>query len=133
MLKRRILVIRMHSDTEIRGQRPRRRGPNHDKDFASCECRIDDGRIAPERKLHVDRWAGVLMIFDFSFRERGLVLDTPVNRPRAFVNPTTLDKARKHPRRFGFVVVRHREIWIVPLAEYAESFEVARLTLQRIL
>ena len=115
------------------GKRPWRRGPDHDKDFATRKCRVDQCRIALEREFHVDRWARVLMIFNFSFREGGLILETPVNRPCAFVNPTTLDKARKHPRRFGLVVVRHREVGIVPLAEYAESFEVACLALQRIL
>src|SRR5918912_268137 len=73
------------------------------------------------------------MIFNFSFRERSLILETPVNRPRAFVHPATFDKPREHARRFGFVVVRHCEVWIVPLAEYAESFEVTCLTLQGIL
>jgi len=41
----------------------------------------------------------------------------------------TLDKTRKHARGLGFIVVRHREIRIVPLAENSESFEVARLAL----
>ena len=90
-------------------------------------------RIATQRKLHVDRRARVLVVFNLRFRERRLVLDAPVNRARAFVDVTTLDEAREHARGLGFVVVRHREIRIVPLAENAETFEIARLALQRVL
>ena len=75
----------------------------------------------------------MLVVFNFGFRERRLVLQTPVNRTRAFVNPAALDKTREHARRLGLVMVRHREIRIVPFAEDAESFEVARLAFQRIL
>ena len=128
-----VFKIRMNCDPEIRRQRPGRRGPDQHKNFSPGECRIDQRRIALQRKLHVDRRARVLVIFNLSFRKRSLVLETPVNRARAFVNLTTLDKAREHPRGFGFVVVRHREVWIVPLAEDSESFEIARLALQRVL
>ena len=86
-----------------------------------------------KRKLHVDRRTRVLVILNLSFRQRGLILDAPVNGSRAFVDVTTLDEACKHARGFGFVVVRHREVRIVPLAENAESFEIARLVLQRLL
>src|SRR5215208_3633210 len=123
----------MNSDTQICRQRPGRRGPDHYEDFSPGECRIDQSRIALQRKLHIDRWTRVLVIFNFRFGERRLVLETPVNRPCSFVNPTTLDKPRKHARGFGLVVVRHPQVWIVPLAEDSESFEVARLALQRIL
>src|SRR5215208_236101 len=123
----------MNSDAEIRRQRPWRRGPDHYEHFSPGECRINQSRIALQRKLHIDRWTRVLVIFNFGFGERRLVLETPVNWPRSFVNPTTLDEPRKHTRGFGFVVVRHRQVWIVPLAEDSESFEVARLALQRIL
>src|SRR5215217_3402732 len=131
--KRRVFKIRMHSDAEVCWQRPGRRGPNDQEHLPPGERGIDQRRIAPEGKLHIHRRTSVLVILNFSFRERRLVLETPVNRPRALVNPATLDKPREHPRRFGFVVVRHREIRIVPLAEDAEPFEVARLALQGLL
>src|SRR6185503_16399665 len=133
VLERRVFKIRMNGDAEVCRQRPGRRGPDQHENFSTSERRIDERRIALQRKLHVDRWARVLMIFNFSFRERRLVLDAPVNRTRAFVNPATFDKPREHPCSFGFVVVRHREIRVVPLAENSESFEVASLALQRVL
>src|SRR6185436_10158191 len=73
------------------------------------------------------------MIFNLSFGEGRLVLEAPVNRPRAFINPATLDEAREHARSLSFVVVRHREVGIVPLPQNAEPLEVARLALQGIL
>ncbi len=75
----------------------------------------------------------MLVILDFRFRQRCLVLDAPVNRPRAFVDVTTFDETREHACGLGFVVVRHSEVRIVPLAENAEALEIARLALQRVL
>src|SRR5262245_27744778 len=73
------------------------------------------------------------MIFDLGFGERCLIFETPVNRSRALVNPATLDEAREHARRLGFIVVRHREVGIIPPPKNSEPLEVTRLTLQRIL
>src|SRR2546423_8099473 len=73
------------------------------------------------------------MVFNLSFGERRLVLQAPVNRSCPFVNPTTFDEATEHARCLGFVVIRHREVWIVPLAKNAESFEIPCLALQRVL
>ncbi len=70
------------------------------------------------------------MILNLRFRERGLILDAPVNGSRAFVDVTSFDEACEHARGLRFVVVRHREIRIIPLAEDAEPFEVASLVLQ---
>ena len=94
--------------------------------------RIDRRGIATQRKLHVNGRARVLVVFHFRFCERRLVLDAPVNRARAFVDVAALDEAREHARRLRFVVVRHREIRIVPLAENAETFEIPRLALERV-
>src|SRR5918996_510239 len=114
----------MDRDTEISRQRPWSCGPNKYKHFSAGQCRIDLSRIAAQRELHINRRARVMMIFNFSFSQGGLILDAPVNRPRAFVNETTLNEARKHSRGLRFVVVRHREIWFIPLAKDAESLEV---------
>ena len=83
-----------------------------------------------KRKLHVNRRTRVLVVFDFGFGQRRLIVNAPVDRPRAFVDVATLDEASKQPRRFRFVVVRHREVRIVPLAQNAEPLEVSRLALQ---
>src|SRR5262245_29230783 len=107
----------MNCDAEIRRQGPWRRRPDQHENFSTSERRIDRSRIALQWKLHVDRWTRVQVIFNLSFREGRLILEAPVNRTRSFVNPTTLHKPREHACDFSFVVVRHREIRVVPLAE----------------
>ena len=46
VLECRIFEIRMNCDTQIRRQRPGRRGPDQNEDFAVRKYRIDQGRIA---------------------------------------------------------------------------------------
>ncbi len=133
VLECRVFKVRMYCDSEIGRQRPRGRGPYQHKNLSACERRIDLRRITFERKLHIDRWTRVLVIFNLGFRQRGLILDAPVNRSRSLVDPATLDEAREHPSGFGFVVVRHCEIRIVPLAENTESLEITSLAFQSVL
>ena len=41
----------------------------------------------------------MLMILNFGFGQRRLIMYAPVNRPRAFVNEAALDEPRKQPRK----------------------------------
>src|SRR6185436_13267789 len=70
------------------------------------------------------------MVFNFSFSQRRLIVNAPVNRTRAFVDVTALDKASKHSRGFSFVMIRHGEIRVIPLTQNAQSLEIAGLTLE---
>src|SRR5882724_449894 len=54
VFKSRILKIRMHRDAEVGGKRPGRGSPDHYEDLASGQRRIYQGRIAAQRKLHID-------------------------------------------------------------------------------
>src|SRR5205823_1877290 len=83
-----------------------------------------------ERELDVDRGTRVLAVFDFGFGERGLVVYAPVDGARAFVDVAALDEETEEACGLRLVVVRHRQIRVFPQAEYAESPEVARLTLE---
>ena len=74
----------------------------------------------------------MLVVFDLSFCERRLIVDAPIDGARAFVDKAAFDKAREQPRRFGFVVVGHRDVRVVPLAEDTEPLKIARLSLQSI-
>ena len=58
----------------------------------------------------------MLVVLNFRFSECRLVVNAPVNRARAFVDEAALDKTREQTRRLGFVVIRHRDVGIVPLA-----------------
>ncbi len=122
----------MDSDAQVRRQGPRRGRPDQHKDFAARQRRIDQCRITGKRKLHIDRRAGVLVIFNFSFSQRGLVVYAPVDGAGAFVNEAAFDEAGKQPSRLGFVMVRHGDIGIFPLAQDAEPLKITRLSLQSV-
>src|SRR6185436_10144331 len=70
------------------------------------------------------------MVFNFSLSQRRLIVNTPVNRTRAFVDVAALDKASKHSRGFSFVMIRHGEIRVIPLTKYPQPLEVTRLILE---
>ena len=52
----------------------------------------------------------MLVVLDFGFSERGLIVYAPIDGARAFVNETALDKTREQPRRLGLVVIGHRAV-----------------------
>ena len=131
-LNHNILKIGMHRDAQVGRQSPWRRRPDQYENFASRQCRIDLCGIACQRKLYVNGRATVLLVFDFGFSEGSLIVDTPVNGARALVDKTSFDKAREKARRLGFVVVRHRNVRIVPLAEDSQPLKIAGLPLQSI-
>ena len=122
----------MHCDAQVRRQGPRRGGPDQHEYFASCEGRINLCRIACQRKLYINRRARVLVVLDFRFSERRLIVNAPVDGPRALVNETALNKAREQPGGLGFVMVGHRDVGIVPLAQDSEPLKIFRLSLQSI-
>src|SRR5215204_18388 len=80
-----VFVVRVKCDAEICGQRPWCCGPDHYKHVPPGECGIDECGIALKWKFNVDGRTRVLMIFNFGFGQRRLILETPVNRARTFV------------------------------------------------
>src|SRR6185503_4856226 len=70
------------------------------------------------------------MIFNLCLGQCRLILYAPVDGPRAFVDVTALDEATKQASSFRLVMVRHRQVGIVPLAQKAKPLKVARLTFQ---
>ena len=129
MLERRVLKVRMHGDTEIGGKRPGRRCPDQDEDFPASQRGIDQRRVATQGKLNVDRWTGVLLVFNFGFGKRSLIVNALVHGPRTFVDVSTFNETTKKPRRLGLIMVRHREVRIVPFPEDAQPLKITRLAL----
>ena len=74
----------------------------------------------------------MLAILNLRLRQGSLVVNAPVDRSRSLVNKVAFSEGAKQPRGFGFIAVRHGLVGIVPKAENAQAFEVARLTLQRV-
>src|SRR5207302_8247776 len=111
-----VFKIGMHGDAEVGRERPRCRRPDQHEDFTACQRRIDLRGIACQWKLDVHRRTLVLMVLNFRFGERCLIVDAPVNGACAFVHETALDKPREQTGRLSFVMVRHRDVGVVPFA-----------------
>jgi len=71
----------------------------------------------------------VILVFNFSFGERGGVVDAPIDGFAAAVDVAFFDEVEEGVGDGGLVLVAHREIGIVPAAENAEALEVALVLL----
>ena len=112
----------MKRERAVRGQRPRRGGPD----------RARKRRRPPQllrllardhRKLHPDRRAGVVFVLHFGFRQRGAVEDAPINRLQAAIDIALLEEINERPGDRSFVARVHREIRLVPLPKHAQALE----------
>ena len=114
-------------DREVGGDRPRCGGPDDDEEgFVGGEAeflRFAGGHA----ELHPDGDRDVVLVFDLGFGERGLERNAPVNGLLAAVNQALGNEGREGAddvgfkgRGFGFIFVR-------PVGEHAEAFELGGL------
>ena len=74
-------------------------------------------------KFHPDRRAGVVLVFNFGFGERGAIVNAPVDGLQAAIDVAFLEEIEKRAGDGRFVVGIHGEIRLVPPAEDAETLE----------
>ena len=80
-----ILLIGMEGDGEVAGKRPDRGGPDQEKEFGSINM-TELSQIILHRKFDIDCRTGVIVVFDFSFREGSFVLGAPVDGLEALID-----------------------------------------------
>ena len=80
-----------------------------------------------DRKLHVDGRVFAVLIFDFGLRERGLRAGAPKDRLLRFVDQPFLDEDGERAQNLRFVCGIQRQIWMLPIAQDAEPFELLAL------
>src|ERR1035437_9097051 len=117
-----VLEFFVVSHGEVRGQRPRRRRPNHDE-------RV---RLADDGEFHEHALADVTGVFDFGFGERGAARNAPVNWLFAPINKALLDDVGEQAEFIGLVFLVQREVGIFPIAENAETFELRALEINEL-
>ena len=110
-----VFVVRVKRQSAIRGQRPRRSGPDQGADVAIESQRF---RFFPSdyREPHPDGRTGVVLVFHFGFSQRGAVENAPVHGLQAAVDVTFLVKIEKRAGDGCLIACVHREIRPVPLA-----------------
>ena len=82
---------------------------------------------ARDRELDVNGGVVAFLIFDFGFGQRGLRAGAPENRLLRLINEILFNEDGEGAQNFGFVFGIHRQIWIFPIAENAEAFELLAL------
>jgi len=104
-------------DGEVGRKCPRRRRPNQYK-------RI---RLADDGKFHKNALADVVLVFDLGFGERGAAGNAPIDRLFAAIHETFFDDIGEQAQFVSLVFLIERQIWIIPIAEDAEAFELHAL------
>ena len=122
----------MEGDGHAGGERPRRRGPDDDRDFAAFKLRIEIGGIGNERVLHVDRAAAVVFVFYFSLGKRRLVGDAPVDGLAPAVDVPSLEESQKRLGDHSFVLGVHRQVGLLPFPQDAQALEVPPLQINKL-
>src|SRR5437660_864358 len=125
--ERDVLLRGMHRDREIRRQGPRRRGPDHREGATLAEHRLELGRNGRHRELDPDRRRPLVLVLDLGLRERGPTMHAPVDGLQALVDQTASDEAAELARDDRLVRGIHRDVRIVPVAEHAQTLELASL------
>src|SRR6267378_4038256 len=113
----------MKSERAIVRQRPGRGGPD-DSAYVTANSRRITFAATHDPKLHPDRRTGVVLIFDFGFGERGVVVDAPIDGLAATVNVALLHEIEESAGDGGLILMAHGEIGIIPAAENAKAFEI---------
>src|SRR3569832_1588119 len=117
----------MHRDRLIRGQRPRRGGPAHDRHRAVARmlrhvvAAREQSLLLGHGETHVDRGRGLVFVFDLGLGERRAAVGAPVHGLAALVHVTVFDDAAQRTDDVGLKLEIHREIGALPIAPHAEA------------
>src|SRR5580704_19278910 len=76
-----------------------------------------------------DRWAGVVLVLDFGFRKRSIVVNAPVHRLAPAVHVALLHEFEERASDGGFVLVAHGQVRVVPATKDTKALEVALVLL----
>ena len=121
-----VLETGMEADGQIGRKGPGRRGPNDDGDVAQALERGIGIGVA-QGEAHVNGIRSVGMIFDLGFGERRAEDRVPVHGPHPFDDQPLFHEFSKQPQNTDFVLVRIGFVRAVPVAHYAEAFELLAL------
>ena len=93
--QRYIFFIRVEGDSHRRGQRPGRGGPDYGKDLLSLQNGIELRRVIPKLILHPYSRTGMVLVFDFRFRQRSFIVNAPIDRAQSFIYRPFFEKRIK--------------------------------------
>ena len=122
--------MRVDVERLVGGNGPGRGGPDHCKGGGIKRGQSKGGGQlvgVGALKGHVDRRALLVLVFDFEFGQRAPAVEAPVDGLQTPIDKTALDHALEGADFAGFVLEAHGFIGVVPLAQYAQAFEIDHL------
>ena len=63
-------------------------------------------------------------VLDLCFSKRGAAMDAPVHRLLALVDEALLDELPERPRDGALILVVHRQVQVVPVADHEQALEL---------
>ncbi len=124
---RNVFILRMERDAEVGRKRPGRGGPDQAVDVLSGQRRIDRGGVRVQSKTNPNRWALVVLVFDFGLGQRRPVVDAPVDRLQSLIYIALVENVDERPGDHRLIGRIHRQVRIVPAAHDAEALEILPL------
>ena len=121
---RHVVELGVGDDRQVGRQRPGGRGPDDERRLLLLEARVGLAQIADDREAHVDRRRGVVLVLDLGLGQRRVMREAPVHRLLVAVDEP---RAREPGQLAGdgrLVVLRQRQVGVVPVAEAAEPLEL---------
>ncbi len=118
----------------VRRQGPRRRGPDHDRDrcgeprgfYTRAARKV---RKVRHTKCHVHRGRGPLLVLDLRFGQCGAAVQAPMHGLGTPVQVSVVDHLAERTNLLCLVARVHGQVWVFPVAQDAETPEVAALCL----
>ena len=126
-----VVEVGMEGDGQVRGNRPRRGGPDEDRHRPSGERRDARaelaGALGRQGELDVDRRRDVGLVLDLGLGERRAAPDAPVHRLLPLVDEPPFHESAERAHDVGLVREPHGEIGVIPVAQDAEPPELVAL------
>ena len=130
-LHQRIIKIRCNGDCAVSRQRPRRGGPDNQRNWAVniAYTKFRFQRILIDRlESDVDGRRSFVVILNFRFCQCRTAVNAPVHRLRAFVQVTVADDFAQRADDVGFSFEVHGQVRVRPVAQHAQTDKVFALT-----
>src|ERR1051325_5935170 len=83
--------------------------------------------MSDDRKLYVNAWTVVLVVFDFRFRESCPARDAPIDRLLAAIDETLVDNIGEQSQFIGLVLGIQRDVRMFPIGNHAQPLKLSSL------
>src|SRR5699024_5775228 len=127
-----VILARMERDGHISWQGPGRGRPDDEIGARQIAERREQALIVADAALETDGGAGVILIFDLSHCERGLILRAPVDGLQALIDVALAVHLPERTDLGRLETGGHCEIRVVPVTDNAQTLEGLTLDVHKV-